>query len=110
MKRLATTRTLLAHLLFWGVLLSLGVIILTLTVLEGTSTIEQWNAWMRSNQAALLVWRLPLYATTVYGWYRMRLSLIKRGFTPCQQKRLLYAEVAAIGVLAMLELLTFRMN
>lgn len=105
MSRPPFTRTLFALVLFWGVVLSLAVIILGLIAVDGMG-----NTWMRSNQTALLVWRLPLYALTVYGWYRMRLSLAKRGFSPYQNQRLLYAEVAAIAVLALLELLTLRTN
>ncbi|QXI09154.1 hypothetical protein [Pseudomonas zeae] len=108
MKQPPKARTVLAHLLFWGVLLSLLAIVLTLAAFEGSSNIQEWNTWRQSNQSALLIWRVPLYAVTVYGWYRMRLSLIKRGFTRHQHKRLLYAEVAAIAALALLELLNFR--
>jgi hypothetical protein len=74
----------------------------------GTDNVAQWNQWMQANHAVLLVCRLPLYAVTVYGWYRMRLSLIKRGFSPYQHQRLLYAEVAAITAVALLELLAPR--
>ncbi|WP_447759578.1 hypothetical protein [Pseudomonas moraviensis] len=94
--------------LFWSVILSLAAVALGLLAAEGTDNVAQWSNWMRTHHAALLVWRLPLYIATVYGWYRMRVSLIKRGFTFHQHQRLLYAEVAAITVLAMLELLTFR--
>ena len=110
MKRFPAARTVLAHLLFWGVSLSLGAIGLALFTLEGASNIEEWNTWMKSNQAVLLAWRLPLYAATGYGWYRMRLCLMKRGFTRHKHHRLLYAEVATIAVLTLLELLTFRPN
>ncbi|WP_285412604.1 hypothetical protein [Pseudomonas sp. lyk4-40-TSB-59a] len=110
MSRPPFTRTLFALVLFWGVVLSLAVIILGLIAVDGIGNIKEWNTWMRSNQAALLAWRMPLYALTVYGWYRMRLSLAKRGFSPYQNQRLLYAEVAAIAVLALLELLTLRTN
>lgn len=101
-------RTVLAHVLFWSVILSLAAVALGLLAAEGTNNVAQWNNWMRTHHTALLVWRLPVYIATVYGWYRMRVSLIKRGFTFHQHQRLLYAEVAAITVLAMLELLTFR--
>ncbi|MCU7247302.1 hypothetical protein [Pseudomonas koreensis] len=110
MTRRQTTRIILALLLFWGVLLSLVTLVLALFVLDGTHNTGGWSSWSRSNQAALLVWRVPLYGATVYGWYRMRLRLSQRGIPHDQNRRLIYAEAAAIVLIGLIELLTFHQN
>jgi uncharacterized membrane protein YbhN (UPF0104 family) len=110
MRRPPSTRTLLALLLLWGVLLGLAIIFLGLLALDGFNDIGEWSAWMQSNQTVLFIWRLFLYAATAYAWYRMRLSLKRRGLDEDQSRRLLCAEVAAITVLALLEWLAFRQN
>lgn len=110
MRRPPSTRTLLANLLLWSVLLGFATIILGLLALEGFNDIAEWSAWMQSNQTVLLTWRLFLYAVTAYAWYRMRSSLKRRGLDEDQNRRLLCAEVAAFVVLTLLEWLAFRQN
>lgn len=103
MMRPSKTRTLIAHLLLWGVLLGLVSTVVGLLILETSSDFSAWSTWVDTNKATLLVWRLILYSVTAAGWYRMRVSLTSRGFTPEQNHRLLCAEISTIGILLLLE-------
>lgn len=104
MTRPSKTRLLIAHLILWGVILGLVVTVVGLLSLEAYRDPKEWMTRLDANKSALLVWRLFLYSATVVAWYRMRRSLASRGITPHQHQRLLCAEVAAIGVLAFVEL------
>jgi hypothetical protein len=103
MMRPSKTRTLIAHLLLWGVILGLASTVIGLLILETSSDFSTWSAWIDTNKVALLAWRLVLYSVTAGGWYRMRISLAIRGLTAKQNHRLLCAELSAIGVLVLLE-------
>lgn len=103
MMRPSKTRTLIAHLLLWSVILGLASTVIGLLILETSSDFSAWSAWIDTNKAALLAWRLVLYSVTAGGWYRMRIRLASRGLTARQNHRLLCAEVSAIGVLVLLE-------
>lgn len=107
MMRPSKTRLLIAHLVLWGVILGLVITVVGLLSLEASKDLKDWSTWLDANKSALLVWRLVLYSATTVAWYRMRRRLASRGLTPQQHQRLLCAEVAAIGVLTLLELSAF---
>jgi len=54
--------------------------------------------------AYFFVWRLCLYATTIYGWRWMRRRLLAREAGDDARKRLIRAEVAAMIAAAALEI------
>ncbi len=107
MMRPSKTRLLIAHLILWSVILGLVITIAGLLSLEASKAPRDWNTWLDTNKTALLLWRIALYSATAVAWYRMRRRLASRGLTPHQHQRLLCAEVAAIGVLTLLELSAF---
>ncbi|UZE16066.1 hypothetical protein LOY70_19445 [Pseudomonas sp. B21-054] len=105
MMRLSKTRIVIAHLVLWGVILGLAFIVVGLLTLEAANDLNGWYSWLDKNKTALLIWRLTLYGATAVAWYRMRQRLARRGLTTEQHRRLLCAEVTAMGVLTLLELL-----
>lgn len=105
MMRPSKTRLVIGHLVLWGVILGLAFIVVGLLTLEAANDLNGWYSWLDRNKTALLIWRLTLYGATAVAWYRMRQRLTRRGLTAEQHRRLLCAEVAAIGVLTLLELL-----
>lgn len=107
MMRPSKTRLLIAHLVLWSVILGLVIIIVGLLSLEASRDLKDWSTWLDTNKSLLLIWRLALYSVTATAWYQMRRNLVSRGLTPHQHQRLLCTEVAAIGVLTLLELSVF---
>lgn len=86
------------------------VVVIGLLGIEAANGVSGLNQWLRIQASALLVWRLALYSSTAYAWYRMRRRLNMQGFPPLQHQRLLYAEIAAIAAIALLELQILRAN
>jgi predicted nucleic acid-binding protein len=91
-------------------LITLAVVLIGLLGIEAANGISGLTQWLRMQASTLLVWRLTLYSSTAYAWYRMRRRLNKRGFSPRQHQRLLYAEIAAVTAIALLELQILRAN
>ncbi|WP_454868455.1 hypothetical protein [Pseudomonas farris] len=97
-----------SQLILWAVLITLTVIVIGLLGIEVAHDMNGWSNWLRSQATALLIWRLALYGATAYGWYRMRQRLTSEGLSTPQHQRLLYAEIAAVVAIALLELHTIR--
>jgi hypothetical protein len=64
-------------------------------------SIAAWETWMRDHAGYFLVWRLLLYAMTIYGWLWMRRRLLAR--EPDHATRLRCAELAAVAAITLLE-------
>jgi predicted nucleic acid-binding protein len=91
-------------------LITLAVVVIGLLGIEAANGVSGLNKWLHMQTFALLAWRLALYSSTAYAWYRMRRRLNKQGFPPLQHQRLLYAEIAAVAAIALLELQILRAN
>jgi purine-cytosine permease-like protein len=110
MKQPKTHRTPKGQLVLWVVLITLAVVVIGLLGIESAKDMNDWNHWLKSHATALLIWRLALYGATAYGWYRMRQRLTSAGLSTEQHQQLLYAEIAAVAAIALLELHTIRPN
>lgn len=65
-------------------------------------SVSGWQRWMTAAAGYFLVWRICLYAATVYGWLWMRRRLLARESAPEARRRLVRAEVAgAIAIVAL---------
>lgn len=110
MKQSQTRSTSKAQAILWTTLITLAVVVIGLLSIEAANGISELSQWLRMQASALLIWRLVLYSSTAYGWYRMRCRLNKQGFSEHQHRRLLYAEIAAVAAVALLELQTLHTN
>lgn len=108
MKHPLTHRLARGQLILWAVLITLMVVVIGLLGIEAANDMNGWSHWLKSQATALLIWRLALYGATAYGWYRMRQRLTAEGLSKHQHQRLLYAEIAAVVTIAVLELHTIR--
>jgi len=91
--------------------LTLFVVLLVVTVaimvnlvgIQLAGDIPSWDLWLKSHAAAFFFWRLCLYAATIYGWLWMRKRVLQRNPAPGNRKRILRAEICAIGAIVLLE-------
>jgi len=71
--------------------------------LHVVGSIAGWEQWLREHSAHFLVWRLLVYAATVYGWWWMRRRLREREPSAKAHQRLLRVEIGAVVTLVLLE-------
>jgi len=67
-------------------------------------SIDDWQRWLSAAAEYFLVWRLCLYAATIYGWRWMRRRLLARESGSEARRRLIRAEIAAVIAVAALEI------
>jgi hypothetical protein len=104
MKPLQSRRAPKAQVILYATLAILLLLGMGMLGIEASNDVHSWNHWLKAQATPLLIWRLTLYGTTAYGWYRMRLRLINEGLPSQQRQRLLYAEMSAVVAIAALEL------
>lgn len=90
-----------ARLLVWGLGLAAFGLLINLLASAVLGDFITWHNWLREHANGLLVWRLSLYATLIYAWWRMRNRLLQR--EPQVASRLQRTEAAAIVALTLLE-------
>jgi hypothetical protein len=66
-------------------------------------SLEGWQRWMIDHAGLFFVWRLLLYAGTVWGWLWMRRRLRAREPKGGSHQRLLRVEIAAVLTVIALE-------
>lgn len=110
MKQSKTRRITKAQAILWATLITLAIVVIGLLSTEAANGISGLSQWLRMQASALLIWRLVLYSSTAFCWYRMRCRLNKQGFSEHQHRRLLYAEITAVVAIALLELQTLHTN
>ena len=66
-------------------------------------SLEGWQHWMADHAGLFFVWRMALYAGTVWGWLWMRRRLRAREPEGRAQQRLLRVEIAAVLAVVALE-------
>ena len=98
-------RALLALLVLVMVLIAAAVV--NLVGIRMAGSIEDWHQGMRAHAGWFLVWRLRLYAVTVYGWLWMRRRLHAREPDGGARQRLLRVEIAAVLAVVALEVSRF---
>jgi len=65
---------------------------------------DDWQSWLDAAAGVFFVWRLCLYAATIYGWRWMRRRLLARESGSEAKRRLIRAEVAAVIAVTALEI------
>ena len=91
--------------LSWGLALILVAAAINVIGIRVVGDVNGWAQWLRAHRADFLVWRIGLYGATAWGWWRMRERLRRR--EPDAPARLRRLEIAAVVVIAALEILTF---
>lgn len=89
------------RLLVWGLGLTAFGLLINLIAGAVLGDFVTWHNWVREHANGLFLWRLSLYATLIYAWWRMRNRLLQR--EPQVANRLQRTEAAAIVALTMLE-------
>lgn len=89
--------------LLWTVLLLIAAVAVNVVGVRVAGGIEGWQRWMDSHAGYFLVWRLLLYAGTVWGWRWMRRRLRAREPDSATAQRLLRVEIAAVVAVLVLE-------
>jgi len=90
--------------LLWVVLLLALAVAANVLGIYLLGSIHDWQHWLSAAAGVFFVWRLCLYAATVYGWRWMRHRLLAREAGGDARKRLIRAEVAAVIAVAALEI------
>jgi len=90
------------------VLLVISVAVMVNVIgIQLTGDIQNWERWLKEKAAVFFVWRLFLYAGTVYGWLRMRKHVLQRETTPEGRNRLKWVEIYAAVSIVLLEATNF---
>jgi len=90
--------------LLWTVLLLALAVAANILGIWLLGSINDWQHWLDAAAGYFLVWRLCLYAATIYGWRWMRQRLLAREAGGDARKRLIRSEVAAVIAVAALEI------
>lgn len=93
-----------AFALLWMALLLIAAVVANLVGIRLAGSIEHWQQWMNAHAGHFLVWRLLLYAGTVWGWLWMRRRLLAREPEGSARTRLVRVEVAAVLAVVTLEI------
>jgi len=89
--------------LLWTVLLLVLAVAVNILGIWLLGSIDDWQSWLDAAAGVFLVWRLCLYAATIYGWRWMRRRLLARESSDDARKRLIRSEVAAVIAIVALE-------
>jgi len=90
--------------LLWTVLLLALAVAANVLGIYLLGSIDDWQHWLDAAAGYFLVWRLCLYAATIYGWRWMRQRLLAREAGDDARKRLIRSEAAAVIAVAALEI------
>jgi hypothetical protein len=66
-------------------------------------SLESWARWLAQTSGYFLLWRLCLYAATVWGWHWMRRRLLRREPERASRRRLVRTEIAGVVTIVTLE-------
>lgn len=88
----------------WTILLLATAITINLFGIRLAGSIDRWQAWMDEHAGFFFLWRLLLYAITVYGWLWMRKRLRNREPDKQACQRLTRMEIAAVLAILVLEI------
>jgi len=90
--------------LLWTVLVLALAVAANVLGIYLLGSIDDWQHWLNAAAGVFLVWRLCLYAATIYGWRWMRRRLLARENSVEAKRRLVRSEVAAVIAVAALEI------
>ena len=90
------------------VLLVISVAVLVNVIgIQLAGDIQSWDRWLKNNAPVFFVWRLFLYAGTLYGWLWMRKRVLQRESSPEIGIRLKRVEICAAASIVLLEVTNF---
>jgi len=87
--------------MLWIVLLLVMAVIINVTGIVWLGDILSWDEWLKNKASLFLIWRLLLYAATVYGWMWMRKRVLRR--EPKAKDKLHRAEICAVLSVVLME-------
>jgi len=90
--------------LLWTALLLALAVAANILGIYLLGSINHWQNWLDAAAGGFFVWRLCLYAATIYGWRWMRRRLLARESGSETKHRLIRAEIAAMIAVAALEI------
>lgn len=91
-----------ARVLLWAVALMGLAVAANVAGIYLVGSLPGWERWLMASAGYFLVWRLFLYAVTVYGWLWMRRRLLAREPTREARHRLIRTEIAGgIAIVAL---------
>ena len=92
--------------LLWTVLLLATAIAINLIGIRLLGGIPDWERWLNEHAGHFLVWRMLLYAGTIWGWRWLHQCLLTREPGTDTRRHLLRTEIVAVLSLAALEIST----
>jgi hypothetical protein len=90
--------------LLWAVALVAAAVAANVVGIAMLGSLGAWQGWLTQATWLFLLWRLCLYAATVYGWRWMRRRVLARDGSVPARRRLVRTEVAAVVAIVALEL------
>ena len=90
-----------------AVLVVVIVIMVNFVGIELAGDIPSWELWLKDNAPVFFVWRVLLYAATIYGWIWMRKRVLQREETVQSRKRFKRVEICAMASIVLLEVTNF---
>jgi len=96
--------------LLWTVLVLALAVAANVLGIYLLGSIDDWQHWLSAAAGYFLVWRLCLYAATIYGWRWMRRRLLARESGVEARRRLIRSEVAAVIAIVALEISLFMQD
>jgi hypothetical protein len=89
--------------LLWTLLVVGIATVVNIAGIHVVGGVDGWEHWLRTHAGYFFIWRLFLYAATVYGWWWMRKRLRRREPSVEAHQRLRRTEIAAVIAVALLE-------
>lgn len=83
---------------------AIGISLLGIELVGG---VEEWRGWLAQHTNAFRLWRMCLYSALAFAWYRLRR---RQPLPPLQHRRLLGVEINIIGIIVVLEFMTFPLK
>lgn len=93
--------------LLWSMLLLIAAFATNIAGIHLVGSLDSWQQWLKSHTDHFLIWRLLLYANTVWGWLWLRRRVLAREPGAKTPPRLLRAEMAAVLAVTALEISQF---
>jgi len=93
-----------ARALLWTLLCLVLAVAANVAGIYLIGSVDGWQQSMAQASGYFFVWRLCLYAATVYGWLWMRRRLLAREPDAQARRRLIRTEIAGATAIAALEI------
>jgi hypothetical protein len=68
-----------------------------------TGDVMAWRQWMRNHALHFFIWRLFVYGSAAYGWWRMRQRKLSRDPSPQARQQMLRTEISMVVFVVLFE-------